>query len=79
MSSTKQSEMIRSKWREIARGYVEMHLGDVAADYDDEESMADAMYDEVYTLAFDALHDQGVPDEVCRILAQELAQSYAQP
>jgi hypothetical protein len=64
---------------EIARGNIERHLGDVAADYDSEEDAADAIYDEAYTLAFDALHDAGIPDVKARAIAGSVAQRYAQP
>jgi hypothetical protein len=60
---------------EIARGNVEQHLGDVV----DGDDSADAIYDEVYTLAYDALHDAGIDDATARTVAAELAQSYAQP
>jgi hypothetical protein len=58
---------------EIARSNVERHLGDVEAE------SVDAIYDEAYTLAFDALHDAGVSDELARQIAQQVAQCYAQP
>jgi len=64
---------------EIARGNVERHLGDIVTDYESEEAAADAIYDEVFTLAFDALHDAGVHDDKAREIAINLAQSYAHP
>jgi hypothetical protein len=64
---------------EIARGAVEAHLGDVASDYESLEDAADAIYDEAYTLAFDALHDVGADDAIARRIAQSVAQCYAQP
>jgi hypothetical protein len=50
--------MNETRMREIARGSVEQHLGDVAAEYPDEELTGDSLYDEAYTLAFDALGTQ---------------------
>jgi len=68
---------INDHWTEVARGAVERHLGDVAADYASEEDAADAIYDETYMLAFDALHDAGCPDP--SQVAREVATCYAQP
>lgn len=56
----------------IAQGALERHLGDVAED-------ADSIYDEAYTIAFDALHDAGVDDWTAGEIASELAQRHAQP
>jgi hypothetical protein len=61
--------------RDIARGNIERHLGDVC----EGEDSADSIYDEAYTLAFDALHDKGVNDDKARTIAQEIAQGMAQP
>jgi hypothetical protein len=61
--------------REIARGAIERHLGDVC----EGDDSADSIYDEAYTIAFDALHDKGAPDVQARKIAQEIAQSIAQP
>lgn len=61
--------------REIARGNIERYLGDVC----DGETSADAIFSEAYTLAFDALHDAGVPDEKAREIAQDEATKIAQP
>lgn len=58
--------------QEIAQGALERHLGDVAED-------ADSIYDEAYTIAFDALHDAGVDDWTAGEIASELAQRHAQP
>lgn len=69
----------RSQLEEIARGNIERHLGDVAADYESEEEAADAIYDEAYTLAFDALHDANVDDATAREIAKSVAMCYAQP
>jgi hypothetical protein len=66
----------RERLTEIARGNVERHLGDVC---DGDSDSPDSIYDEVYTLAFDALHDAGVPDDTARSIATELGQSYANP
>lgn len=66
---------LRDELKEIARGNVERHLGDVC----EGEDSADSIYDEVYTLAFDALHDAGVPDETARSIAKELAMDHAAP
>lgn len=60
---------------ELARRNVETHLGDVAADYTEEE-LAEALYDEVYVLAFDALVDNGVFHEAARELARQIAEPY---
>lgn len=64
---------------EIARGGIERHLGDVAADYENEEAAADAIYDEAYTLGFDALVDAGIDHETAGKIAASVAQCYAQP
>jgi hypothetical protein len=66
-------------WREAARGNVESHLGDVVADYESEELAADAIYDEVYVLAFDGAKDAGATMDRAREIALEIATSYAQP
>src|ERR1700733_10679655 len=71
--------MTDQELEEIARGNIERHLGDVAADYDSAEDAVDAIYDEAYTLAFDALHDAGIPDAKARAIASSIAQCYAQP
>ena len=68
-----------TEMEEIARGSVERHLGDVAADYESEEAAADAIYDEACTLAFDALVDAGVDHATARQVAAQVAQCYAQP
>jgi hypothetical protein len=60
------------EYREIAMGNVERHLGDV-------DPTPDAIYDEAYTLAFDALHDAGVEDATARRIADEVARCFAQP
>lgn len=65
----------RARLEEVARGNVERHLGDVV----DGDGSADAVYDEAYTLAFDALHDAGAEDGKAREIAQSVAMCYAQP
>jgi hypothetical protein len=62
-----------SRLEEIARGNIERHLGDVAGESED------AIYDEAYTLAFDALADAGVVHAKAREIAQRVAQCFAQP
>jgi hypothetical protein len=52
----------RAVFEGIARGNVEAHLGDVAGD----DPSPDTIYDEAYTLAFDALHDAGMANEEAR-------------
>jgi hypothetical protein len=59
----------------IARGNIEQHLGDVC----EGEDSADSIYDEAYTLGFDALHDAGVDDATAREVAREVAMCFAQP
>lgn len=71
--------MNKNQMEEIARGNIERHLGDVAADYESEEEAADAIYDEAYTLAFDALADAGIDHKKAREVAASAAQCYAQP
>jgi hypothetical protein len=63
----------REALMDVARGNVERN-----ADWN-EESSPDEIYDSVYTLAFDALHDHGCDRDVCSDLAKEIAMSYAQP
>jgi hypothetical protein len=65
--------MTREKMFDIARGNVERHLGDVAGDYESVEDAADSIYDECYTLAFDALHDAGVDELTAGAIAREVA------
>ena len=71
--------MTEEQMREIARGNVERHLGDIAAEHPDEELPADSIYQEAYTLAFVALVEAGVEHETARDIAGEVARSYAQP
>jgi hypothetical protein len=72
-------QMTEEQMREIARGNVERHLGDIAAEHPDEELPADSIYQEAYTLAFVALVEAGVEHETARDIAGEVARSYAQP
>ena len=71
--------MTRDQLIQIARGGVERSLADVAADYDSEEAAADAIYDEAFTLGFDALIDKGVDPMLAAEIARHVAQLYAQP
>lgn len=75
MANRSEAATERERLTEIARGNVERHLGDVC----DGDDSADAIYDEVYTLAFDALHDAGVENDLARSIATELGQSFANP
>jgi hypothetical protein len=76
MTSPKgEAGMTEDEMRDKARGNIERHLGDVC----DGEESADAIYDEAYTLGFDALHDAGVNVETARRIAAEVAQTFAQP
>ena len=65
--------MTDEQMREIARGNIERNAAW------DEDASADTIHDEVYTLAFDALHDAGVDDDTARAVAREMAQGYAAP
>lgn len=56
---------------EVARGNVERHLGDCES--------PDDIFDNAYTLAFDALVDKGTDHTLAREIAQRVAQCYAQP
>lgn len=64
-----------NRLRELARSNVEANLGSCV----DEGDSPDTVYDEAYTLAFDKLADAGIPHDICRDLATEVAQGYAQP
>lgn len=65
--------MTSAEMEALAWGAIERHLGDVA------EESEDALYDEAYTIACDALVDAGCPLNDCRSVAQSLAQRIAQP
>jgi hypothetical protein len=65
--------MTEAQMEEIARGNIERHLGDVAGE------SPDAIYDEAYTLGFDALADAGVPHDKAREIAQRVSMCFAQP
>jgi hypothetical protein len=62
------------KLDEIAMGGIEHGL-----DVDPEDSSPDEVYDDAYNLAFDALHDAGIPDEQAREVARRNAMKIAQP
>jgi len=58
----------------IALGNIERHV-DLA-----EDATPDAIFNECYTLAFDALHDSGKCNlDTARRIATAVAQRYAQP
>jgi hypothetical protein len=62
--------------REIARGAIERHLGDVA------EKSPDSIYDEAMLLAMDALIDAGIVGaerQTAADVASSIARDYAQP
>lgn len=64
-------------YREIARGNIERHLGDC---FDpDHNASSDEIYDEVYTLAFDAIVDAGGSKEDASKIASELAMGFSSP
>jgi hypothetical protein len=65
--------MTEAQMEEIARGNIERHLGDVA------DESPDAIYDEAYTLGFDALTDAGVTRDKAREIAQRVSMCFAQP
>ena len=59
---------------ELARGNMERHLGDVT----NGDASPDSIYDEAYTLAFDALKGK-CDDADAREIAHNIAQGVAQP
>jgi len=61
-------------WYEIARGNIERHIGDVCDGESD-----DSVYDEALTLATDALHDAGCPEDLIGEIAREVSMCFAQP
>lgn len=66
--------MTRDEMKEIAKGNIERNLGNVCTG----DADADLIYDEAYTLAFDALSDKGVSNDIARSIASEVAQPFAQ-
>lgn len=76
--------MTDQEMEEIARGNIERHLADVSEEYEEEyevgsEEYAGAIYDEAYTLGFDALADAGVDHLKAGEIATRVAQCFAQP
>lgn len=67
--------MTNKEMNDLAWGAVERNLGNVV----DGEDSADAIYDEAYTLAFDALANAGVSHATARGVACQVAQRFAQP
>jgi len=59
---------------QIAIGAIEQYLGDVC----DEHPSEDAIYDEAYTIAFDALHHLGIDVIMAGKIASQAAQNIAQ-
>jgi hypothetical protein len=66
--------MTHDEMIEVARGNIERHIGDV-----EDPLNVDAIYDEAYTLGFDALVDKGVEAVTARAVAREVAIGFAQP
>jgi len=64
----------REQLLEIAYGAVERNLGDVAG----EDTSAEAMFSEAYTLGYEALAAAHVPHQQASELAQIVAQNIAQ-
>lgn len=56
---------------EIARRNIERHLGDCES--------TDDVYDNAYTMGFDALADAGVPHDRASEIATRVAMRFAQP
>lgn len=67
--------MTKEQMEEIAWGNVEQNIGCCV----DAGDSADSVYDEAYTLAFDALADAGIDHETARGVAVNVAQRFAQP
>jgi hypothetical protein len=64
--------MTHDQMVEMARGNIERHLGDVV-----EEGMPpEAIFEEAYVLAFDALADAGVEHSTARGVAQEVSKCF---
>ena len=70
---TEDEDVKVANWAEVAHGAIERHLGDVC------EESPDAIYDEAYTLAHDALTDAGCPLAEINAIANEQAMLIAQP
>lgn len=62
----------RERLEEIARGNIERNI-EVEADPETGELSADAIYDEAYTLGFDALADAGVDHKTAGEIASHVA------
>lgn len=63
----------RADLEEIARGNIEANASWA------EDASADSIYDECFTLGFDALVDAGVEQDLAREVAGEVARGYGQP
>lgn len=66
---------MKLNYEEIARAAIERHLGDVVG----EDSSIDALYDEAFVLAHDALRAAGLTPQEATPIAQQEAQKVAQP
>jgi hypothetical protein len=70
----------KEEWKDLARGNVERNLSVEGAEDMSEEEVADAIYEDAYTLALDALLDASYPDlEEARAIASSVALSFSQP
>lgn len=67
--------MTHQEMMDFAWSNVERNLGSCIED----GATEDDVYDEAYTLAFDALADKGVPHATARSVAVQIAQRFAQP
>lgn len=67
--------MTDSEMLELAWGNVERNLGSCV----DDGASEDTVYDEAYTLAFDACVDAGITHATARGVAARVAQRFAQP
>lgn len=65
--------MTENEMLEMARGNIER-----GAEWC-ETASADTIYEECYTLAFDALHDAGVERNTASRIARQVAMGHAQP
>ena len=68
--------MDRDRVLEAARTYCERHLGDVAGDYEDEETLLACLHDEAYTLAHDGAVAAGADMALACDVAAEVARGY---